>query len=237
MNKTKWLKIEVECTHKKLVDLVRLSQFDERVGYGFDLSFRDGKKVGLRFIEKIASVEVITDPYGVSTSVETTRYSSIQLQLYVFSAGDTTRYFMEVNSPPRSLRTLVAALANTAPGVTVSEVDIPVSGVFAVLRRSSIMARLTRIKASQLKLTEDSVAKVDVVSTKNAAADLKRFFPSNDVIVDKIRVDRPFGSLAHAVELTRTGLISVDAPFTETASQFVLDLLTQHYQETSKEDW
>lgn len=38
--------------------------------------------------------------------------------------------------------------------------------------------RAWRVKASQLKLTEDSVAKVDVVSTKNDAADLKRFFPS-----------------------------------------------------------
>jgi len=61
---------------------------------------------------------------------------------------------------------------------------------------------LARVKASQLKLTEDSVAKVDVVSTKNDVADLKRFFP-HDVTVDEIRVDRSFGSLAHAVELTR----------------------------------
>ncbi|WP_186110683.1 hypothetical protein [Burkholderia gladioli] len=237
MNKTKWLKIEVECTHKKLVDLVRLAQFSERIGYGFNLLFRDERNVGLRFIEKIASVEVITDPYGVSTSVETTRYLSIRFQLYVFSAGDATRYFMEVNSPPRSLRTLVAALANTVPGVMVSEVDIPVLDAFAVLRKSSITARLTRIKASQLKLTEDSVATIEVVSVKNAAADLKRFFPSNDVTVDKIRVDRPFGTSAHAIELTRSGLISADVEYAETASQFVLDLLTKHYHGTSKEEW
>lgn len=236
MNKAKWLRIEVACTHKKLVDLVRLAQFNDRVGYGFDLSFRDKEKIFLRFIEKTASIEVITDPYGVSTSVETTRYSSIQFQLYVFSAGDTTRYFMEVNSPPRSLRSLVAALASTAPSVTVSEINIPVMDAFAVLRRSSITARLTRIKASQLKLTDDSVAKIDVVSTKNASADLKRFFPSNELTVDKIRVDRPFGSLAHAVELTRTGLISVDAAYAEKASQFVLDMLTKHHQETSEDE-
>ena len=237
MNKTKWLRLEVECTHKKLVDLTRLAQFDDQVGYGFDLSFRDGKKLSLRFFEKIASIEVVTDPYGVSTNVETTRYSSIQFHLHVFSVGDATRYFMEVNSPPRSLRTLVGALADTAPGVTVSEVDIPVLEVFSVLRKSSISAHLTRIKASQLRLTEDSVAKVDVVSSKNAAADLKRFFPNSEVTVDKIRVDRPFGSLAHAIELTRTGLISVDTSYTETASQFVLGLLTKHYQETAQEDW
>jgi len=237
MNRTKWLKIEISSTHKKLVDSIRATRFDDQTGYGFDLSFRDGKNISAKFIEKIASVEVVTDPYGVSTRIETTRYSSIDFQLHAFSLDDITGYFMEINSPPRSLRTFISALSKCVSDLTVSEVEIPVLEVFRLLRKSSMSARLTRIKASQMKLTKESVATVDVISISNALADLKSFFPDSEMLIDKIRVERPFGAMPHAMEITRTGLISTDSDYADTASRFIHDILTVHYCKASNGKW
>ncbi|HFT8010901.1 TPA: hypothetical protein ACU9T0_006612 [Burkholderia cenocepacia] len=234
MQRAKWLKIEVDCAHKALVAAIRAAQFDERIGHGFDLSFRDGRRLKAKFSEKIASIEIITDPFGVSTSIETTRYSSIDFQLIAFSAENgVSSYLMEVNSPPRTLRTLVAALADIANGLSVSEVQLPLLEIFGLLRKNSTMARLTRVKASQLKLTPDSTAKIDVISSKNAASDLKRFFGDSAISVDKIRIEHPFGPTTHAIELSRNGLISIDDSHQDVASDFILNLLLDSYASKS----
>lgn len=234
MQRAKWLKIEVDCTHKALVTSIRAAQFDERIGHGFDLSFRDGRRLKAKFSEKIASIEIITDPFGVSTSLETTRYSSIDFQLIAFSTeNSTSSYLMEVNSPPRTLRTLIAALADIVNGLVVSEVQLPLLEIFSLLRKTSTMARLTRVKASQLKLTPDSTARIDVISGKNAASDLKRFFGDSAMSVDKIKIEHPFGSATHTIELSRNGLISIDDSHQDVASDFILNLLMDSYSSKS----
>ncbi|QTO47433.1 hypothetical protein [Burkholderia latens] len=235
MHRAKWFKIEVDCAHKELVASIRAAQFDGDVGYGFDLSFRDESQIRARFIEKIATIETVTDPYGVSTDIETTRYSSVNFKLHSFLKSGGI-YFMEISSPPRSIRTFISALSDIANGVMVSEVDVPVLEVFGNFRKNSASARLTRIKASQLKLTAESVARIDVTSIKNAASDLRRIFGDGDMSVDKIRVERPFGPATHAIELSRNGLVAVDDAFEDVASDFMLDLLMRHYREMPVED-
>ncbi|WP_155625695.1 hypothetical protein [Burkholderia vietnamiensis] len=234
MQRAKWLKIEVDCTHKALVAAIRAAQFNEKIGHGFDLSFRDERRIQAKFSEKITSIEIITDPFGVSTSVETTRYSSMNFQLISFSTENAaSSYLMEVNSPPRTLRTLISALADIANNLSVSEVQLPLLEIFGLLRKTSTMARLTRVKASQLKLTPDSTARIDVISGKNAASDLRRFFGESTMSVDKVRIEHPFGPATHAIELSRNGLISIDDTHQDIASDFILNLLIDSYASKS----
>jgi len=229
MRRAKWLRVDVDCSHKALVAAIRAAQFHEDIGYGFDLTFRDGQQLTAKFSEKIAMVEVVTDPFGVSTNLETTRYSSTEFRLTIIPTDRPTSYLMEVNSPPRTLRTLIAALDRISSGLSISEVRLPLLDIFNLLRKNSIMARLTRIRASELKLTPDSVAKIDVTSSRNAASDLRRFFSDSSMSVDKIKIERPFGSEAHAIELSQNGLISVDDSHQDAASDFVLTLLMESY--------
>lgn len=227
MHRVKWLLVEVYHPHKTLANAILSFPFQEERNCGFNLLERDNTSLKARFIEKIATVELIVTPYGESSRIETTRYLSTDFRLFLLD--DKKRYYlMEVSAPPRSLRPLVDGLAGAAGTAVVAEAQIPLLELYRVIHDSNPVARLVRIKASQIRLTPNSVARVDVISTKDAASDLKGVF-GNAASIDRIKIERPFGPLMHSIEISKNGVAVVDEEYRELASALLRKWLYNHY--------
>lgn len=227
MHRIKWLLLEVDLPHKALVAEILSSPFRDERNWGFNLLDRDGVSLRARFIEKIATVEQVVTPYGESSQIETTRYFSTELHLLLLDKKKRT-YLMEIHAPPRSLRSLIDGLATATGRAIVSEAQISLLELYRVVRDLYSAARLVRVKASQIRLTPNSVARVDVISTEDAASDLKGAF-GNSAAIDRIKIERPFGPLMHSMEISKSGLAIVDDGYMETASALLRKWLRDRY--------
>lgn len=231
MHRIKWLLLEADLPHKSLIAEILSCPFEDERNFGFNLLDRDAASLRARFIEKISTVEMMVTPFGESSRIETTRYSSTEFHLFLLDKKNQI-YLMEVNSPPRSLRSLIDGLAAVAGRTIVSEVQIPLLEIYRVIRGLSSAARVIRVKASQIQLTPNSVARVDVISTKDAALDLQTAF-GDSTSMDRIKIERPFGPLMHSIEISKNGLAIVDDEFTEEAIELLRKWLYDRHLSSS----
>lgn len=230
MLRSKWLRFNCALDFKSLLSAIQRRQFDSSDGLGFELVSRGASNLKARFIERLLTIESVTDPYGVVTELMTTRYNTISFQLHFCPAG-SFKYVLEITSPPRSVRPLVTALDSLSNGVTVGELDLNLLDVYRKLRIESKSVRIARLKVSKLRLTPDSEAKVDFTSLHDAYTDFTKVFGGIAVEVEKLKFERPFGNKAHCMEANRSGLFSVDEEFDDRLRDFLLGYLaTDHFR-------
>lgn len=228
MHKSKWLYFDGARSQRSLISALRQCAFDADTGRGFDVIYRSGNRLRSKFIERISTIESITDPFGVTTEFETVRYATTVFDLHMVT-DLPYQYVLEVGLPPRSLRPLIAALESVLDQVTVKEVDLALLHVFGELKKSSPMAKVTRLKASQLRLTPDSEAKVELVSIKDAHRDFVKTFGSAAAKIDKLRIENAFGSARGLTEIARNGLVIHDPSVEDGVRLFMLNYLASNY--------
>ncbi|MDO9504061.1 hypothetical protein [Hydrogenophaga sp.] len=230
MLRSKWLQFGCRAEFKNFVADLQKRQFDSESGRGFELVSRGASHLKAKFIERISTIETVTDPYGVISELQTVRYNKTNFYLHICPTSNF-KYILEINSPPRSVRPLVEALESLCNGVTVGELDLQLLDVYKKLSFESRSIRIARIKVSKLRLTPDSEAKVDFVSLRDAYADFIRAFGEIAVEFEKLKFDRPFGNKPHCMEINRNGLVSVDEYFEEQVREFLLGYLAVDYQQ------
>jgi hypothetical protein len=228
MHKSKWLYFDGAHSQRSLISALRQYTFDVDAGRGFDVIYLSGNRLRLKFIERIATIESITDPFGVTSEFETIRYATTVLDLHLVT-GLPYKYVLEVGSPPRSLRPLIIALESVLDQVTIKEVDLALLHVFGELKKSWPTAKVARLKASQLRLTTDSEAKVELVSIKDAHRDFVKAFGSAVAKIDKLKIENAFGSVKGHAEIARNGLVSHDSSVEDDARLFMLSYLVKNY--------
>lgn len=226
MRKSKWVSVDSDVSLKKVLPLLLRSPFDMEQGKGFEVLSRDQQCLQAKFIERCASAEEITDPFGVTTQVETIRYSTIRFQIHEIGQSDG-RFLLEVAMPPRSLRSLAFALDAVLGGVRVSDIDLPLLQVFARIKHKSPKAKLVRIKASNLRVTDDSIAKVEFLSEVDAYRDFVAVFGKPSALIEKLRIERPFGDLEGFFEVSRNAVIAHDESADDDVRAFLLWFLTK----------
>jgi hypothetical protein len=233
MHRAKWLLFDGGGGHKALLTALRQNPFDPDSGRGFEITFRDARRLRCKFVERVVSTEEVTDPFGNTTHFEAVRYSTTLFQLHLLEDASYA-YLLEVLLPPRSLRQLITALDNILEGVTVQEVELALFRMYAVLRSGSPTARITRIKASRLKLTADSEARVELLSVRDAYKDFGKAFGDPGAQLDKVKIERPFGVSSQVLEVSRNGLVAHDESLDDQVRSFVLQYLAGEYANSAR---
>ncbi|MGM9489610.1 hypothetical protein [Ideonella sp. YS5] len=228
MHKSKWLYFDGARSQRALISALRQCAFDADSGRGFEVIYRSGDRLRSKFIERIATREAVTDPFGFTTEFETVRYATTVFDLHMV-INLPYQYVLEVGLPPRSLRPLIAALESALDQVTVKEADLALLHVFGELKKSSPAAKVTRIKASQLRLTAESEAKVELVSIKDAHKDFVKAF-GTAAKIDKLRIENAFGTGVGITEIARNGLVGHDPSVDDEVRSFMLGYLAANYE-------
>lgn len=209
MAKIKLVKLEIDGSPRSLATEIKHHKYVEERGWGFNFLERTPRAITAKYIERLVSKETINDPYGDTKEIETIRYISTRFQL-TSANNDPSGLILEVTSPPRSIRTLLQALSYCSDRVFASEVRIPLLLIYKELSAESTEARITRIRASKVPISRNSLAKVDINSNEDAYIDYLRTFNKTEEFIDKIEIDKPYGINSETLEITRTGLICCD---------------------------
>jgi hypothetical protein len=226
MLKAKWFSLKTDQTHKGFLSALQNTPYQDENGWGFGVVSRGTKSAVVRFIERIPFSEEIIDPYGQKTTVAGSRYQTAICRFFVAKADKPACYVVEVLSPPRSLRNLISSLASATGNLAAGEVEIPMQQVASQILQGSVTGKIRRIKLSQFVISPYTQAKLDIVSTKDAAADFASAFDISKVAIEKIRIENPFGPNPHCIEFSRTGSVACDEDYFDQLEAVVLNLLS-----------
>ncbi|MEO3715894.1 hypothetical protein [Roseateles flavus] len=209
MLKSKWLQIRCDAAPREAQSLLATARFTAEAGSGFELISRDLNSIHCRYIERVTSSEKVVDPFGDTTELEIIRYVYTFFRLHP-SEKSLHTYLLEISNPPRTVRPLVSALSIAFDGVTVSEPEWPILEIYKRVKRNSPRARVVRLRACGIPVSETTVSKIELISSENAAVDFLAVFPKSISKIDKIRIERPFIDQPGPLELSVNGVCGFD---------------------------
>lgn len=228
MHKAKWIRTFSSKTLKEIALLLANSPYDTSKHSGFEMLERSAAHIESQYVERLTDLEEVRDPFGVVTTLETTRYQVIKFRLFESGTDNLDKgLLLQVQSPPRSLRSFIDRLDDLLNGVTIADIDILPLSVFEIIKQGAMYAFVSRIKASDVWLSEHSCARLEIISRNDALSEFRARFGQNDSTIEKVRIERPFDFAGGFLEISRTGTVTHDEASEEMVCHFLLDYLNE----------
>jgi len=197
MARTKWLALSFDKSLSDIATLLDRHKFSKDQIIGFELTNIQRNKVCGKFIEKIITTEVVIDPFGEEILNHVQRYSIL----------------VRIDTPPRSLKNFITTLSDSFGfGFAIEPLEIDILSMIQHLRKESGIKRwsIRKIRIARVAISEASLARIEVVSTKDAYLDLKNNIAIKDATLERATIELRNEENIHEIELTSSGIISGD---------------------------
>lgn len=164
-----------------------------------------------RFIEKVVNVEIISNPFGESQEVVSTRYV-----INKFLIEKRSGFFLvALENPTRSVRNLIRKFSSifgvTKFSVASVSIDIPRLESF-ISQATDVRFHVNKAHISNIVLSNSCSASVEITSVDNALDDVRRSFPGKAFDVDKARFTVQGTADKTFFEAKSSGQISISGP-------------------------
>ena len=229
MRKIKFLRINLpeglENSYKKMIN----SPFERDGQNGFEAVAFSDNHIELKFIEQTVTKEQVTDPFGDTREIISTRYLTIDLAIY--SANET--YILILRNPPRSVNTLIkkmsAVIGNSFYAALIT-INIEDFGSYLDTDHSNLGLLANKVLASNLILDIHSTANIELLSSSNALEDLKIHFSSPDVRIERARFSLTDHGKKSQLEVKATGTVGITGAKTKFLEEIVINFILGHYK-------
>jgi len=210
MARTKWLALSFDKSLSDIATLLDRHKFSKDQIIGFELTNIQRNKVCGKFIEKIITTEVVIDPFGEEILNHVQRYSIFNFEI---SPMEKYRFLVRIDTPPRSLKNFITTLSDSFGfGFAIEPLEIDILSMIQHLRKESGIKRwsIRKIRIARVAISEASLARIEVVSTKDAYLDLKNNIAIKDATLERATIELRNEENIHEIELTSSGIISGD---------------------------
>jgi hypothetical protein len=187
---------------------MKVNQYRRDISCGLDLSEVNKEKASGKFIEKIVQKTAFVDPFGEEIENNFTFYKIFAFEL-IFIKDRT--WLLMVENPPRSLKSFVNFLSAICEGrFSVDSINFPVIEFLAEPKVKRLFSGIknNRVVISGLNLGSETVAKLDVKSTKNVLLEIQNRYHDNFYFVDKLFATLINNSFLTDIEISRNAVIS-----------------------------
>jgi hypothetical protein len=227
MLKIKFLRINLpdglEISYKKLIN----SPFERDGQNGFEGTVFSTDHVEAKFIEQTVTKEQITDPFGETQEIISTRYITTDLGISSFNGT----YILILRNPSRSVNTLIKKMSSVLGNnfyAALINIDIEKLGHYLDHQHKDLGLSATKVLASNLILDNQSTANVELLSSSNALTGLKTHFPSQGVVIERARFSLIDHGKKSQLEVKTTGTFSITGHKTklleDVATNFICSL-------------
>ncbi|MBP0943846.1 hypothetical protein V2K50_22965 [Pseudomonas alliivorans] len=222
MLKIKYLRInlpeELEISYNKLLGF----PFERDGQAGFEGISFSSEHVDLKFIERIITKEKITDPFGNTQELISTRY--IVTELSIISSNKV--YILVIRNPSRSVNTLIKKMSSVIGQnfyAAAINTDIKNFGNYLATNHSTLGLTSTKVLASNLVLDSHSTANVELISGINALDDLQKHFPLHNTHIERARFTLTDHGKRSQLEIKHTGTIGISGHKHELLEEIITD--------------
>lgn len=228
MRKIKFLRINLpeglEQSYQKMIN----APFERDGQNGFEGVAFSEDHIEVKFIEQTVTKEQVTDPFGETREIISTRYITIDLAIY--SANET--YILILRNPPRSVNTLIkkmSAIIGNSFYAALIPINIEDFGLYLDKKYKNLGLLATKVLASNIILDNHSTANIELLSNSNALADLKSHFASPDVRIERARFSLTDHGKRSQLEVKTTGTVGITGAKTKLLEEIVIDFICGYY--------
>lgn len=229
MLKAKIVSLRIGKSLDGLVEALSHYYYSSEQGKGFELFEYDKSSLKAKFVKKVIYSELVVDPYGDESEVETIRFEECVFS--IFPHDDC--FFLVVYNPPRTLKSLISSLSDAIrTGVYVRTIDVDISGFLSALGESAELEvdSIDRLQAKKIVVNESSRADVVFTSAKNAFEDAVAFLKNKEFFIGKVRIQLHTGYRRGRMEVSSSASFGCSEKiFDEVLNFFLLYLRTQDW--------
>ena len=207
MMKAKWLYSKLPISLGELSQLMKKHQYSENFGSGFLLSTSTPTKLVGKYIEKVILKNVVEDPFGEISEVESISYYTCQFNWSSESS------FMYISEPPRSLRKFSNKLHSlTGLGLVLSELNVAPDRWLGLIEEEADKVKILQISAYGIRTSLNSTAKVSVSGTADVREAFAELISNKNYLTDSIKFEAEFEGMTVKGELTKSGICRLVSP-------------------------
>lgn len=202
MKTIRWLKVKWPLQLIEISNLLLANQYDEATGRGFLLSSSGTKKISGKYVEKIIEPTLVVDPFGNESESQVVTY---YISKFSF---DSSSSLMELESPPRSIRKLVAEL-HSIVGLGMEMSDVKVDPLIWLQELESLYSPVLvrNISSSGITAPKNGLAKISVSGKKDIRSEFGRLVGERPCVIDLVKFSGVFNQCNISAEASRTGTI------------------------------
>ncbi|WP_067221117.1 hypothetical protein [Marinomonas gallaica] len=207
MMKAKWLYSELPISLGELSQLMKKNQYSESTGSGFLLSTSTSKKLVGKYIEKVILKNLVEDPFGEISEVESINYYTCQ-----FNWSDES-HFMYISEPPRSLKKFSNKLHSlTGLGLVLSELSVAPECWLRRIEEEADEVKIFQISSYGIRTSLNSTAKIVVSGKTDVREAFAELVSDKRYLTDSIKFEAEFEGMTVKGELTKSGSCRLTSP-------------------------
>lgn len=206
--KTKWFSVSIHKNYKQLHQDLVGHQFDENLGWGFQILKYSPDRLQIRYSEKVKVNEVITDPYGVKNIIEYNKYINFNFWLQRDVTGN---HLLIIENPPRTIKSFIVNFIKCIESdFYVSGKNIKIESFAESIDEHFNEVHIRKAKLKGLSFSKYTFGNLEVESSKDALQDIKGIFSNPSYLLDKAKFYVLQDDFSYCIEVTSGGTIIFD---------------------------
>ncbi|WP_168403963.1 hypothetical protein [Erwinia amylovora] len=206
--KTKWFSANIHITYKELREALVKYQFNENLGWGFQVDKYSPACFQARYSEKFHVNEIITDPFGSESTIEYIKYNNFNFWLLPDEKGN---HVLIIENPPRTIKPFIENIVKCIGGdFTVSAKQIKIEQFANFFKHEFERVEFKKAKLKGLTFGKYTSGNLDLESSSDALDDVKEFFTHASYRIDKAKILIGRDGFNNHIEITSGGTIVFD---------------------------
>lgn len=198
----KWMRLKIRTNYEAVFDFIKNTPYSDAIGAGFTKYEAIYNGVAATFNKKTIVLEPVSDPFGEILEFERVAFDQISFSIQIISNKVCLLTFY---NPPKSVKPFIDFLSQ-GEGLSVAYGNLSVDlKVFMNVIRENVGVKvfgISKVKVSNLPVTEKTRASLELNSSADALHDLKVFIGDNDFKLDKIKAGGFYHDSKFSFELT-----------------------------------
>lgn len=210
LQRVKLMRMKSELNLTELYRFFLGAEFNNEDSFGFYNVEFYGPILKAHYVEKEVTSLHITDPFGDIHEQFLISYNDFSFEIGPLEKGV---YLLSVYNPPKTIKKFLDRIsAKFDYNLTFSLVNLDISNLVSEISsdKNISLLKISRVKASGLRFSNDATGCIELVSIGNALEDLEKNVMSKKFVIDKIKGAFFLYGERIAFEVSKSGLISTD---------------------------
>lgn len=205
--KFRWFQVSTLKSLTSVAETLNKREYSENTGAGFDMTQVSRNSISGNYIEKRILVRKFQDPFGNELKEDVVRYERVHFSI---SHLQSKALLLRLENPPRNLGKYFVSLIDAFDNdFNYSPILPALMELYESIAADELLERFSvdRAVANSVKLTVNSIAKIELSSQSNAVAELMSKFKSQTINFDRIHITGRIKGENAACELRASGTL------------------------------
>jgi len=210
LQRVKWIRVKSGLSLSELRQYFLSTQFNEKNSFGFYGVESHESILRASYVEKELTHLEFTDPFGEVHEQTLISYNDFSFDFAPLEKGV---YLLSVYNPPKSIKKFLDRVSSSFDyNITFSSVSLDISKLINTVAsdKNVSLFKVSRVKVSGLRFSNDSTGCIELISKGNALDDLAKNVMEEKFIIDKVKATLLLNDVRLAFEVSKSGLLSTD---------------------------